>query len=64
MQIQRFSSLLVQLIVFALGEEIAWRAFFQKQFSKMFPYVPSLIISEALFLLGHLNSRSINCGDI
>lgn len=51
--------LLVQLIVFALGEEIAWRAFFQKQVSKMFPYVPSLIISAALFSLCHLNSGSI-----
>lgn len=51
--------LLAQLIIFALGEEIAWRAFFQKQFSKMFPYVPSLIISAALFSLCHLNSGSI-----
>lgn len=51
--------LLVQLFVFALGEEIAWRAFFQKQFSRMFPYVPSLIISAALFSLCHLNSGSI-----
>lgn len=51
--------LLVQLIIFALGEEIAWRAFFQKQFSKMFPYVPSLIISAALFSLCHLNSGNI-----
>lgn len=51
--------LLVQLIIFALGEEIAWRAFFQKQFSKMFPHMPSLIISAALFSLCHLNSGSI-----
>ncbi len=51
--------LLVQLFIFALGEEIAWRAFFQKQFSKMFPYVPSLIISAALFSLCHLNSGNI-----
>lgn len=51
--------LLVQLIIFALGEEIAWRAFFQKQMSKMFPYVPSLIISAALFSLCHLNSGNM-----
>lgn len=51
--------LLVQLIVFALGEEIAWRAFFQKQISKMLPYVPSLIISAALFSLCHLNPGNI-----
>ena len=51
--------LLVQLIIFALGEEIAWRAFFQKQLSKIFPYVPSLIITAALFSLCHLNTGSI-----
>ncbi len=51
--------LVVQLIIFALGEEIAWRAFFQKQLSKMLPYVPSLIISAALFSLCHLNSGNI-----
>lgn len=51
--------MLVQLIIFALGEEIAWRAFFQKQLSKIFPYVPSLIISAALFSLCHLNTGSI-----
>lgn len=51
--------LIVQLIIFALGEEIAWRAFFQKQISKMLPYVPSLIISAALFSLCHLNTGSI-----
>ena len=50
--------LLAQLIIFALGEEIAWRAFFQKQFSKMLPHVPSLIITAALFSLCHLNSGS------
>lgn len=51
--------LLVQLIIAALGEEIAWRAFFLKQVSKMLPYVPSLIISAVLFSLCHLNTGSI-----
>lgn len=51
--------LLIQLIIAALGEEIAWRAFFQKQLSKMLPYVPSLVISAALFSLCHMNSGSI-----
>lgn len=47
--------LLLELIVFALGEEIAWRAFFQKQTSKVMPFVPSLILTSVLFALGHFN---------
>lgn len=50
--------LLLELIVFALGEEIAWRAFFQKQTSKIMPFVPSLIITSVLFSLGHFNFGS------
>lgn len=51
--------LIIELIIAALGEEIAWRAFFQKQVSKIFPFVPSLIISSALFSICHFNSGSI-----
>ena len=47
--------MLLELIVFALGEEIAWRAFFQKQTSKMMPFIPSLILTSLLFSLGHFN---------
>lgn len=50
--------LLLELIVFALGEEIAWRAFFQKQTSKIMPFVPSLILTSVLFSLGHFNFGS------
>lgn len=39
--------------VFALGEEIAWRAFFQKRLSKILPTVPVLLITSFLFTLGH-----------
>lgn len=39
--------------VFALGEEIAWRAFFQNQLSKVFPIIPVLLFSSLLFSLGH-----------
>lgn len=42
--------------VFALGEEIAWRAFFQNQLSKALPIVPVLIISSLLFALGHFKA--------
>lgn len=47
--------MLLQLVVFALGEEIAWRAFFQKQTEKIMPFIPSLLITSALFALGHFN---------
>lgn len=47
--------LLLELIVFALGEEIAWRAFFQKQTTKAMPFIPSLILTSFLFALGHFN---------
>ena len=47
--------LIVELIIAALGEEIAWRAFFQKQLSKILPSVPSLIVSSALFSICHFN---------
>lgn len=46
--------LVFQLLVFALGEEIAWRAFFQNQLKKVFPITPVLILSSILFALGHL----------
>lgn len=47
--------LIVELIIAALGEEIAWRAFFQKQISKILPFGPALIISSALFSICHFN---------
>lgn len=50
--------LIVELVIAALGEEIAWRAFFQKQVSKIFPFVPSLIVSSALFSICHFNQGS------
>ena len=45
--------LLIELVIAALGEEIAWRAFFQNQLTKAIPFVPSLIISSALFAICH-----------
>ncbi|OQB25461.1 MAG: CAAX amino terminal protease self- immunity [Firmicutes bacterium ADurb.Bin182] len=49
----KVSSLFVQFIVLALGEEIAWRAFFQKQLLKVMPLAPALIIAAFLFGIGH-----------
>lgn len=46
--------MVLQLAILALGEEIAWRAFFQKQLNKVFPIVHTLLISSILFGLGHI----------
>jgi uncharacterized protein len=46
----------LQFFVFALGEEIAWRAFFQKQLSKVLPIMPVLIFSSLLFSVGHFKA--------
>lgn len=48
--------LMIQLIFFSMGEEIAWRAFFQKQLKSFLPTVPVLLITSILFSLGHLAS--------
>lgn len=51
--LNRLPILILELIIAALGEEIAWRAFFQKQLAKVIPFVPTLIISSALFAICH-----------
>jgi membrane protease YdiL (CAAX protease family) len=48
--------LVFQLAFLALGEEIAWRAFFQKQLCKVFPIMPVILFSSVLFALGHLTA--------
>lgn len=50
--------LVVEIIIAALGEEIAWRAFFQKRMTKIMPFVPSLVVSSALFSICHFNQGS------
>ena len=51
--------LIIQLLVFAVGEEIAWRAFYQKQISSFLPIIPAILITSAFFSLGHLTSGSL-----
>ena len=51
--------LFVQLAILALGEEIAWRAFFQKQASKALSPAIAIIIASTLFSLGHLSSGAL-----
>ncbi len=50
--------LIIQLLVFAIGEEIAWRAFFQKQIRSFLPIIPAILITSVFFSLGHLTSGS------
>lgn len=45
--------LLIELVIAALGEEIAWRAFFQNQLTKAISFVPALIVSSVLFSICH-----------
>ncbi len=50
--------LIVQLLFFALGEEIAWRGFYQKQLQSFVPIGPAIAVTSAIFSLGHLTSGS------
>lgn len=40
-------------LVFALGEEIAWRAFFQQEVKKHLNLIPALAVTSLFFTLGH-----------
>lgn len=51
--------LVLQLAILALGEEIAWRAFFQKQLSKALPIIPTLIVTSIIFAFGHIVDGSL-----
>ena len=46
------------MAVLTLGEEIAWRGFFQKQTTKIIKFVPSTILTSLLFALGHFSTGS------
>ena len=50
--------LVIELVIAALGEEIAWRAFFQKQLCKIVPFWPAVMVSSALFAICHFNQGS------
>ena len=49
---------ILTMAVLTLGEEIAWRGFFQKQTTKIIKFVPSIILTSLLFALGHFNTGS------
>ncbi len=47
--------IILQLLLVPLGEEIALRAFYQKQMDKLTGFVPALIISSFIFAIGHFS---------
>lgn len=49
----------LQFAFFALGEEIAWRGFFQKQLNKQLPIIPTLIVTSILFSLCHFQTGDV-----
>ena len=49
---------ILTLAVLTLGEEIAWKAFFQKQTTKKIKFIPSIILTSTLFALGHFSAGS------
>ena len=48
----------VQLMGMALGEELAWRAFFQKRLGEHIPACLAIVLTSLLFSLGHFSSGS------
>ena len=51
--------LIAELIIAALGEEIAWRGFFLCKLSKRLPFVPALLITAMLFSICHFTIGSL-----
>lgn len=60
LKFDQVDKLLIQLVVFALGEEIAWRGFFQKRLRRYLPVVPTLLITSALFAVSHISSGPVD----
>ena len=49
---------ILMMAVLTLGEEIAWRGFFQKQTIKVIKFIPSIILTSLLFALGPYSAGS------
>ena len=49
---------ILMMAVLTLGEEIAWRGFFQKQTTKVIKFISSIILTSLLFALGHYSAGS------
>lgn len=51
--------LVLQVIILALGEEIAWRGFFLGRLMTRFPFWVCAVSSSLLFAIGHLSSGNL-----
>lgn len=51
----KVSPIILQLLLLPLGEEIALRAFYQKQMNKLTGFAPALIIASFIFAMGHFS---------
>lgn len=47
--------IILQLLLLPLGEEIALRAFYQKQMNKLTGFAPALIMASFIFAIGHFS---------
>lgn len=52
--------LVFQLLISALGEELAWRAFFQHEFAKIIPENYAIIITSLVFALAHFTPGNLS----
>ena len=52
--------LIIELMIAALGEEIAWRGFFQNRLSKWLPFSLALFITAGLFSFCHFSIGSLH----
>ena len=55
----KMGTTIITLVVAALGEEIANRAFFQKQLGKITGFVPSLLITSLFFAAAHFSPGDV-----
>ena len=51
--------LMVQIVIAALGEEIAWRGFFLGKSMRILPFWLCAILSSLLFAIAHISSGSV-----
>ena len=51
--------LMVQIVIAALGEEIAWRGFFLGKSMRILPFWLCVILSSLLFAIAHISSGSV-----
>ena len=51
--------LVCQVVILALGEEIAWRGFFLERSMRRFPFLLCAVVSSVLFAMGHISDAGI-----